>query len=172
MLSRIPPWGTLKSQEMRWRKRYKTIELLKVVVFLLGKTKSFVRSESRTNLWEYQVCILHTLKDKMYHLYHVLRSRTLRSNVFTPCSRGVHSAVSFGMGTLGGWFACPRVMGSSHSWLPFLRCFHRSDHSEVTRNGVDWRLYRGCYTDSGKSPLKYKSTPSRNRGNSFKGDYN
>ena len=141
MLSRIPPWGTLKSQEMRWRKCYKTRELLKVVVFLLGKTKSFVWSESRTNLWEYQVCILHTLKDKMYHLYHVLRSRTLRSNVFTPCSRGVHSAVSFGLGTLGGWFACPRVMGSS--WFSVFEVISqiRSLRGHVTVGGYGfWKI--------------------------------
>ena len=49
---------------------------------------------------------------KRGHFYHVLKSRTPESNVFTPYLRSAHSGVNFGIRTeRGGWFACERVMG-------------------------------------------------------------
>ena len=78
-------------------------------------------------LAESQVVILH-FQSKKGSFYHILRSRTHESNVFTPYSRCVHSSVRVGPGTVWGGFACERVMGSSgfsffevFSWILSLR---------------------------------------------------
>ena len=67
--------------------------------------------------------VYFTLRVKRGHFYHILRSRTHESNVFTPYSRCVHSGVSFGLGTVGARFACERVMGSS--WFSVFEVFSR-----------------------------------------------
>ena len=43
-----------------------------------------------------------TLIVKRGHFYHVLKSRTPESNVFTPYLRSVHSGVNFGIRSGGG----------------------------------------------------------------------
>ena len=45
---------------------------------------------------------LHTHIVKRGHFYHVLKSRTPESNVFTPYLRSVHSGVNFGIRSGGG----------------------------------------------------------------------
>ena len=46
--------------------------------------------------------LLHTHIVKRGHFYHVLKSRTPESNVFTPYLRSVHSGVNFGIRSGGG----------------------------------------------------------------------
>ena len=85
--------------------------------------------------------VYFTLRVKRGHFYHILRSRTHESNVFTPYSRCVHSSVSFGLGTVGGWFACERVMGSS--WFSVFEVFSRilSLGGHVTVGGYGfWKI--------------------------------
>ena len=81
-----------------------------------------------------------TLRVKRGHFYHVLKSRTPESNVFTPYLRSVHSGVNFGIRS-GGCFACERVMG--RSWFSVFEVFSRipSLRSHVTVVGYGfWKI--------------------------------
>ena len=82
-----------------------------------------------------------TLIVKRGHFYHVLKSRTPESNVFTPYLRSVHSGVNFGIRSGGGWCACERVMG--RSWFSVFEVFSRipSLRSHVTVVGYGfWKF--------------------------------
>ena len=79
----------------------------KGVVFLLGDEEKMLKVWKVGGLAECQVGTTSsrdyfTLRVKRGHFYHIPMSRTHESNVFTPCSRCVHSGVSFGLGTVGG----------------------------------------------------------------------
>ena len=121
--------------------------LIKVVVPLLGDEDEMVRVWKVGGPGECQVRItkdyllLHTHIVKRGHFYHVLKSRTPESNVFTPYLRSVHSGVNFGIRSGGGWFACERVMG--RSWFSVFEVFSRipSLRSHVTVVGYGfWKF--------------------------------
>ena len=77
-----------------------------VVVSLLGDEDEMVKLK----VWKVggpgECQDYFTLIVKRGHFYHVLKSRTPESNVFTPYLRSVHSGVNFGIRSGGGCFAC------------------------------------------------------------------
>ena len=114
-----------------------------------------MRALAESQVWDF------TLRVKRGHFYHILRSRTHESNVFTPYSRCVHSSVRVGPGTVGGWFACERVMGSSgfSFFEVFSRILSLRGHVTVVGYGF-WKI---TYKTGGKwvYNLKMKIHPNQ-----------
>ena len=109
-----------------------------------------MRALAGSQVWDF------TLRVKRGHFYHILRSRTHESNVFTPYSRCVHSSVRVGPGTVGGWFACERVMGSSgfSFFEVFSRILSLRGHVTVVGYGF-WKI---TYKTGGKWVYNLKGT--------------